>query len=532
MPSRHPVIRHRFGGGWAPDFGPTAEVEVSDLINVPWLVNAENIIYLLDGGVRKVGGTEKLNSSALESGANVMGLFDYWRLGTGGSPSQKRVVHVGTKIKKDDADGSFSDIFTGLTAGAIPCYATYDDDLIIMSSAAGDVPKHWDQTTPKNLGTNTPDCAFGVTHKSRFWMSGNVAVPSRLYYSMALPDGADGDWNDGTAGFLDIDPGDGDGITGLASHKDELWVFKGPYQGSIHRITGSSPSDFARKDFVFGLGAINHNSIFRFSDDIGFVSRFGSVHSLSATAAFGDFHEAALSLPLNDWLQDHVRHDRLKYCWATNHTASGRVVFTLATDTNTDNNTVLSMDYRFIPSEGAPRWSQWPAIGAACVATVVEPTDNDLPALFVGGNDGFVRQLGRANRSLDGSSGYTAQATWPFLHYGSPMQMKTLENLAVGISPRGNYNMTLGWTRDDNAQQTTTVSQGGGDVLAPADANQFTLGTSRLGGASFVDRFANPEEGGEFRAIQYEMSNGGNNEDMEVHSLTAPISPAALSTEN
>ena len=114
MPSDHAVLRHRYAGGWAPDFGPTAEVEVSDLINVPWLTKADNIGYLLDGGVRKIGGTAKLNGSALEAGARVVGLYDYWRLGTAGSPSQKRVIHVGTKIKKDDADGSFSDLFTGL----------------------------------------------------------------------------------------------------------------------------------------------------------------------------------------------------------------------------------------------------------------------------------------------------------------------------------------------------------------------------------------------------------------------------------
>jgi hypothetical protein len=530
--ARHSGYRHQIGGGWAPDFGPTAEVEVSENIRVPWLVNADNIFYLLDGGPRKIGGTEKLNSGALESGANVMGLYDYWKFGTTGSPTQKRVLHVGTKIKKDDADGNFSDIFTGLTAGAIPSYATFDDYLVIMSSEPGDVPRYWDQTTPKNLGTNTPDCAFGVTHKSRFWMAGDVANPSRLYYSMALPNGADDDWNDGTAGFLDINPGDGDGITGLASHKNELWVFKGPYKGSIHRITGSSPSDYARKDFVFGLGAINHNSIFRFSDDIGFVSQFGSVHSLAATSAFGDFHEAALSLPLNQWLGDHVRHDRLKYCWAAPLPSRGRVVFTLATDTSTTNNTMLCMDYRFMPTEGAPRWSPWPAMDAACVANVVDPTGSDLPGLFVGGNDGFVRKLDRSNRSLDGTTGYTAKVTFPFLHYGDQRMTKTLEEIAVGISPRGDYDLTVGWTRDDNAQQTATVSQGGGDVLAPADANQFTLGTSRLGGAQFADRFLNLETGGEFRSIQYEFTNGGNDEDMEIHSMSAFISAGTWSSEN
>jgi hypothetical protein len=533
MPERHPIFRHRIAGGWGPDFGPTAEVEVADLIRIPWLVNADNLRFTLDGGVRKVGGTERLNAVALESGAKVTGIFDYWRHGTGGSPTQKRVIHVGTKIQKDDADGNFTDIFTGMVADAIPSYAIFDDYLILMNDAAADVPRYWDQSTAKVLGTNTPNGSFGATHKNRFWIAGVHANPSRLYYSEALPAGADGDWNAGGAGVIDVDPGDGDRITGLISFKNDLWVFKGPYKGSIHRITGSSPSDFARTIFVRGLGAVWHNGIFPYSDDIGFVWSDGSVHSLRATSAFGDFNEAALSLPLNEWLRDHVRQDRLGFSWAVSIQSLGCVFFTVSIDTATTNNALLCMDYRFVPSEGAPRWSLLPAFALASLANVVDESAAERPALFGGGNDGFVRRMNRSQRSLDGITSYSARTTYPFLHYGGPVRMKTLGNMAIGLAPRGNYDITVGWTRDDEAQQTATVSQAGGDVLAPAPANQFTLDTSVLGGASFVDRFINLESAGEFRSIQFEFSQGGNFEDMEVHSLTAEIEHfGALSWEN
>ena len=70
-----------------------------------------------------------------------------------------------------------------MTAGAIPSYAAFDDYLVIMSDAITDVPRYWDQTTAKVLGTNTPRCSFGITHANRFWMAGDYAEPSRLYYS-------------------------------------------------------------------------------------------------------------------------------------------------------------------------------------------------------------------------------------------------------------------------------------------------------------------------------------------------------------
>lgn len=534
MASRNLIMRHRIGGGWATDFGPTAEVDAREggLISVPWLNEAMNVIFLLDGGVRKVGGTEKLNSTTLESGAEIRGIFDYWRLGTIGTPSQKRVVHVGTKIKKDDADGSFSDIQTGLADDAVPCYELFDDDLIIMSDASADVPLLYDQTTIGSFGTNTPNGAFGATHKNRFWMAGVDSAPSTLYYSMAYPDGPTGDWNDSTAGTLNIDPGDGDRITGIASHKNELWVFKGPHKGSIHRITGSSPNDFAREVFVRGVGSVNHNTIFKYQDDLGFMWSDGTVRSLNATAAFGDFREASLSLPINGYLRDRITQDSLKFAWAKNVPGEGRVVFTIPVDTSSDPNLMLSMDYRFIPVEGQPRWSRWDHVAATALELVIDSSNNNRPTLFTGGDDGFVRRMNRANRSVDALTAYEAKAALPYLHYGIPMRYKILANAAVGASPKGNYDITFGYTLDDNARQTATVTQGGGDVLAPAPANQFTLGTSQLGGSQFVDLFLNLESAGEFRSAQFDVSNQGLDEDMEVHSVTAELEPSALSTEN
>ena len=112
------------------------------------------------------------------------------------------------------------------------------------------------------------------------------------------------------------------------------------------------------------------------------------------------------------------------------------------------------------------------------------------------------------------------------------MALKTFAQVGIGIEPRGAYDLTFGWTRDDNAQQTTTLQQGGGDVLGPADENEFTLGTSALAGSQFVERFQELEEGGEFRSIQYQVTQNGVNEDLELHSLSVTLEPGALSTEN
>jgi hypothetical protein len=356
--------------------------------------------------------------------------------------------------------------------------------------------------------------------------------------------------------------------------------------------------------FIRGVGAVNHNTVFRYGDDIGFMWSDGSVRSLRATAAFGDFNEAALTLPINSFLLERANLDLLRFAWATTMVSQGCTIFTLPVDTSTDNNLMLCMDFRFVPVEGQPRWSQWNHVEAACIANVIDPTNNDKPTLFSGGNDGFVRRMNRANRSVDGSTAYEAKASTPFMSYGLPMQMKTLENAAVGVSARGAHDITLGFTLDDSARKTAVVSQGTGDVLASGgstgaitkfetgagvvtvtsaahglsdgeeiaihsttsyngrfetsnttastfdivatfvaddatgtwqtanEANFFILGISTLGGARYSDRFFNLESAGEFRSIQYDVTQGGNNEDMEVHTISAQITEGALSLEN
>jgi len=520
-----PNLRHFFSGGWATDLGPTSDAapDQAGHIRIPFLWDAENVYYELDGGPHKIGGTEKLNSSAVASGAVIRGCYDYWKQGTGGTPSRRKILHAGTVVLADNDDNTFANIFTGLENDAIPHYATFDDFLIISSSSNSDVPKSYDQSTAQNLAGTPPNFAFSTQHQNRMWAAGVDANPSTLYYSVSEdPE----DWVGAGSGTISIDPNDGDRITGIASHKNDLWVFKGPYKGSIHRITGSSPSDFARTTFITGLGAAWQNSLFKYGDDLGFVSQFGTIHSLKATDAYGDFNEASISRPIQSWLKNHLNYNRLKHIWAVNSPLEGWVFFSISIDASGTNNAIIAFDYRFNPV----RWFYISAYNAESMAIFTDT--NNIDRIFLGGTDGFLRRSNVANRSIDTTTAINYKVTTPHLNYGNPMITKTLERASVGISPKGNYNGTFLWERDNEAQQSATFSQEGGDVLGPADANEFTLGTSKLGGARFVDRYMELEEGGEARDISYQFTNNGLNEDMEIHAFTTTLTPGAESSEN
>jgi hypothetical protein len=524
MPT-HPnkqTFRHVFGGGWATDYGENAEVGLSQdgLVRIPFLTKCLNNYYELDGGPHKIGGTTRVNSAQVESGEEFIGLYDYWKGAGGASATQKLVGHIGTKFVAADMDGNFADKKTGLTDDVVPSYTTFDD-LLIISSDSTDGMFSWDQTTFQALDASAPAAAFCEIHKGRAWAAGVAAAPSTLYYSVYNdPE----DWSSSGSGSIAIDPNDGDGITGLASHKNDLWVFKGPYKGSIHRIVGSAPTGgdaFGRQTWLRGLGAVWHNTIFRYRDDLGFMWSDGSVHSLAATSAYGDFNEAALSRPINGWLRSSITANRLKYSWAATDSVRGYVLFTIPIDTSTTNNCHLLMDYRFDPV----RWARWDSFSSGCVATVV---DSNIPTIFGGTNDGYVRRLQQTTRNIDGTTAIQAETDTPFLNYGTPERMKSIYRAAVGISPKGTYDLTFGWRRDNNAEQTTTVGQGATGGTLP-----FTLGTDTLGGTTdFQHRFMSLEEGGEFRDISYSVRNADTDEDLELHTILASIAFGAESGEN
>lgn len=517
-------ITHLFGGGWATDFGPTSyDAPGQDgIFRIKWLNQARNLVYEFDGGLHKAPGTTPLNSASLGTSTAVMGIFDYWKQGTAGSPAQRRIVHAGSNIYQDAGSGSFSSLFSGMTSGAIPQYSTFKDLMITGNDSVADVPKSWDGSTAQNLAGTPPRFSFSVSHRGRQWAAGNYAAPSRLYYSVA--DDPE-DWVGAGSGSIDVDPGDGDMITGLLSWKNELFVFKGPNKLSMHRITGSSPSDFARTPFIAGISAAWQNSIFPMGDDFGFISPRGTIHSMKATASYGDYNQSYLSYPINTFCREELNHNRSRYWWAATDSLRGYSLITVTRSGQTNNDRCLLLDWRFMQQgESWPRWALWDFGSFASMALCIDT--NNRPRIFAGAHDGLVYKLDQTTRTHNNTS-ISFQGETPFLTYGSDFYEKTISVVSVGVAPKNDNDITIGWTRDDNAQQTVTVSQ-----VAGAQLDSFELDIDRLGGSTFQPRFVELEDGGQFRAIQYSITENALASDVEIHNLGASITPSGYSTEN
>ena len=454
-----------FAGGWATDFGPSFfAAPQNGLLAMPFLLSADNLLYELDGGPHKIGGSTRLNSTQVTEAAvakTFHGIFDFWTQGTGGTETQKRVAYVGTRLMKEDVDGTWDELNTGLEDNKEPAFTVFNDDLIWSSDSTVDVPKTWNgsESAMPDLGGSPPNFSFAVPHKNRMWAAGVASNPSRLYYANTL---LHEDWSGG--GSIDIDPSDGDRIVGLRSHKNELLVFKGPNKGSIHRITGSSPSGsdaFARVPFVTGVPAVNHNSIFTIGDDVVFAGSRG-IHSLAATAAYGDYVEAFLSRPILTYYQDSLNHNVLFTSWGVNFFTAGVALWTFAKSGGTAKNVILGYDYRFQPGRWFSLGRNSAYVNAHSLAILQV---NKVHRLFAGLTTGYVQRLHVPDRSLPESGAYAVDVKTPFLNFGSSAYLKTAEAGFHSLLPKGTYYLSFGWTRDTDAEDTVSLLQGGGDVL-------------------------------------------------------------------
>lgn len=525
MPGRTPWVRHTIAGGWATDFGQVVDTQIPAtlVMPIPFLLQADDVLFELHGGVRKSPGAAKLNSAVMESGAAIRSLFDAWFSGTGGAPTQRRVCDVGTKFKADNADGTFTDIATGLSATGVSCFAMLEDFLVRASTT--DTFSKWDGTTySAAAGTEVLNIQCVCEHKGYLFGGGAATAPSRLVYTDQF---APNNWDQ----HIDVSPDDGDGIKAVASHKGELLIFKGPYKGSIYRLTGSSSSDFTLVPFVKGgkdgaIGCAGANLLCPFGDDLAFGWSDGNIYTLSATANYGDYAEVALTRPIGTWIRDNCTFNQLHKGTLTADSQNGVLCYTLPAQGSAVPNTLITLDYRFSP----PRISRQTSLSskAYSVGRLVDSSASNRRIVMLGGADGYIRKWNQTTRTIDASTAIGMNVRTPFMSYGMPWLMKDLEAGSLAIANRSTGTITFGWQTLTGSQRSQTVQEGGQGVAL----DTFLLDTDTLANISYGERLFHLETGGEFKLIQYSIEQASSGQDCEVYAFAVKIKDGTESMSN
>ena len=232
---------------------------------------------------------------------------------------------------------------TGLTAGK-PMNFVMANDYLYGFNATDAVRKINDTTVVTVAGI--PVGAWAVWWRNILFVGGVPAYPNRVYFSgIGTPE------TFGVNDYFDIEPGDGDILTGGIGLKDKILFAK---QRAWYYLVGSGTNTFAIYPITYDFGACTYRSIINFGNDIWCVDMEGTVRSVlrnpyglfNGEDVSGNFLAGTIAT-INKAALDQV-------CAGTkNHF----LLFAVPTGSSTYNDTILCYDDDAPVPNGKSKWS-------------------------------------------------------------------------------------------------------------------------------------------------------------------------------
>ena len=546
-------VTHTIDGGWATDYGNTYYATPQDgSLRIPWLTECSNIKFYSDGTFGKYPGVRLDYAAPIKAPQSTLGfiessfvrnVYNYIKMGSTLTGTAKRVAIVGSWLYSYDSS-SLQLVGDVASLGTSNHHLTTFNDLLIIGGPNG--PKSWDQSTFQSLAGTPPAFGFSTPHAGRHWAAGVGSAPSRLYYSAV---GNPEDWTGSGSGSIDIDPGDGDAIVALLSWKSQLWVFKGPYRLSIHRISGTDPTTFSREPFIYGISAAGPMSIFPVGDDFAFWSSRGTCHSLTTTANYGDYTQGYLNFPILSWCRNpaNIINGLSSSSWQCITDHSQNVTYNLlnnnygtAGSSAQPQPLLLIMDWKFrTDANPYPRFitvdMNRPFTALGLLQGIYDPSQ--LIPTF-GTSDGYTLQEYPPNISSlkNVDTAFEYRLITPSMTYGPSVYTKTIMGVSVdvvsnfNILTNGSGQLDLSYGGPGAPAQTITFATSTGVALGT-----FTLDVDQLAsGNNAPDFYSNAV--GESRSFVYTLVEDSplvafSGSDVRVKQFGALITPSGESME-
>lgn len=172
---------------------------------------------------------------------------------------------------------------TGLTAGLDMNFCFANGFLYGFNGTDG--VRKIDNTEATEIAT-IPIGKWGVWWRNIMFIGGVTAYPNRVYVSgIGTPEtfGAN-DW-------FDIEPGDGDFLTGGIALKDKVIFAK---QRAVSYLVGSGTNTFAVYPITYDFGVCNYRSLITYGNDVWCIDMEGKVRSIIRNQ-YGLFNGADMS---------------------------------------------------------------------------------------------------------------------------------------------------------------------------------------------------------------------------------------------
>lgn len=458
-----------------------------DNIPVTSFVNPSRNVDLHEGGVRKRSGTAKVNSSAVDSGAQIMGLYKFRKF-----DGTDRLVYA-TKNGKLFYDPTSPTEITNSTMSTSNrfWFEVFEDEVYVCDGA--NTPQTWngsaantsDITTANGdwTGSDFPDqmVSHSRGQSRRLWAKGVSDQRQRLYYSST----GDGKvFSGGTSGTMDIDTQDGFGVAGLVEFGKVLFAF-GRKKAYAVNDSDSNTANWTYEAAAWDGGVAHHRLLTKTPTDLVAMTEDGTIYSVSAAESFGDYKQASLTRAsfMDKWIRDNVDLSKIDDFHSLYDPNRRAIFFFIVRSGETTVDTAL-VYYIDRPPEIA--WTihdnrDSNSGYSASVSALIRVGAGDYD-FYTGDRSGFVWNHNQTNRN-DDSNAYWAGVRTPHIHFNQPNLRKFFKTGRVVMAPQGSYDLQARWWVDSTEKTERTVSlAGSGAVFGP---DVFDTGV--WGGQEIID---------------------------------------------
>lgn len=389
-----------------------------------------------DGSLIQREGFTKYNSTIIASSTGVHSVYRYTRK-TG---TTNFLCSSATRIFKGNTAGTAFDatpIVGGLTTNKKIKYITFNNNLYYCNEA--DTYRKWDGVTASAVGGSSPDGAYyHALYWNRAWLARTATYPSRLYYSR-LKNAED--WTANTSdtslsgGYVDINPDDGDYITGIVAQQSRLIIFK---RFAVYALYGYKPDNFQWQLLYDNTGCIAPYSIAVDEDTIFYLSNQG------LRLLRGDTPPIDASLKIQSYVD--AISDKTTCVGGVN--GKGQYWLTIAS------NRVLLLNYR----RGS--WVDYRGITANVF--YYDETNDDF---YCGSpTAGYVFKLDTGTTD----NGATIQTLYKSKAWGNPLERTKRFDKVYSQSARGtgmDYNIATAVNQVSASSKTVSASKTGANVI-------------------------------------------------------------------
>lgn len=266
-------------------------------------------------------------------------------------------------------------------------------------------------------------------------------------------------------------------ITSMIVFREQLLIFS---TNQIHRIVGSTISDFQVQPISLDIGCVRTDTVQEVGGDIAFLGPDG-VRLLSATDKIGDFGLAVASRPIQTEIEDLISANTSFSSCVVRGKNQYRLFGYSASMLEENARGVLATQFADQTAQGMA-WAELHGILVYVADSIYSSADASETVLFAN-KDGFVYRMESGN-SFNGVA-IPAQYFTPHMPITDPRLRKTFYKLTTYVNPEGQISGSVAPKLDFNQ---SSVIQPPPIILENVVDSPFFYGTATYGSSSFGGR--------------------------------------------